>query len=340
MAPIEKQLAIIDLYYENAILRDFNDFFLEASDESLSFGDKAKDFAKKVREFIQKVIDRIKEFFNQVIMRVTLKKELAQLKIQAAKLKHQVKFLIRDKMVTKYVGQALKAHNAGVKQVQKAYTEFMRHKIDYSEFMDKIDEADSMIDKKLNAIDDAYEHECRNTKKDPDDFHVSLKAAPKAVEEALKYMEKLENCLETVKNGAEEEQKKLDAIAASQVSTSEEASATSKVSSLLSALRRKVANLVTRIFGPTGVVSKLKAAINGAVDKAKAKKGSKDVTESAEEDDSSDDDFDALYESVLEDADLFDESAGDMLDELIGEDDNEYEYTEDVDELDYLLADI
>ena len=194
----DKEVRVIQLYYENAEANIVNSLFLETADtgaeDEESRVQKIKD---KITETINDIIEKIKEFFAQIRRKIETAKIGHILNSEAARSTRKIAATVHDKETLKAISAIYNIQNKAIVDSRKVYEQFMAHKIDFDMYRDKLDQieekAGDAIERVSNDMDDL---KLINTSSAKGNY--ALSEITKRVNEVAKVQNKIIDKMETV----------------------------------------------------------------------------------------------------------------------------------------------
>lgn len=247
----DKELKVVQLYYENAEANIVNSLFLETADAGDDEESRIQKIKDKIVDTIDEIIEKIKEFFAQIQRKIESAKINAMLQSEAARSVRKIKAEVKDKEITKAISAIYKIENKSIADARKVYEQFMAHKIDYDVYCKKLNEiTDNAIGAIKRVSNDMDETKVINltsakgqcavheiTKRVKELFNVQTKIITKMNEEAIK----------------EEQQLKAEARRAAVENVT--AAATSKLSAFISRINKIGITDIIKVAGLAGAAA-------------------------------------------------------------------------------------
>lgn len=133
MNDLERDCAVISLFYENAEAQIVNDYFVESA-----VGDKLKSAGRRISKAIQDIIASLKKFFQDMRDRSQAKKAEKAIKEMAKDPKRKVKKIIKNKEFRKSAKQVLDLEVKTCNEMKKQHDQFVSGKITYEQFVSRV----------------------------------------------------------------------------------------------------------------------------------------------------------------------------------------------------------
>ena len=207
MNSISKDCGVISLFYENAESKIVNDYFIESS-----IGDGLKSIGKGIAKTIRGLIAALESFFKSLKERLRGKQVEESLRKLKKAGKAQIKVKINDKEVRKFYKKGFDIYERYLKALRKLHDQFSAGKIDYAQFVVKLDELSLAIEKETNALEEGLSESLRNA---PEKF-LSADEVAATFGGMLKYeeelMQKIEKTSTDYQKQLANEAEKVDAV--------------------------------------------------------------------------------------------------------------------------------
>ena len=154
----DKEVKVIQLYYENAEANIVNSLFLETADTGADEESRVQKIKDKITETINDIIEKIKEFFAQIRRKIETTKIRHILSSEAARSTKKIAATVNDKETVKAIAAIYNIQNKAIIDSRKVYEQFMAHKIDFDTCRDKFEQIEEKaydaIERVENDMDD------------------------------------------------------------------------------------------------------------------------------------------------------------------------------------------